>query len=48
MQAPMVVDADTLRKVLLKEYGVTFAGGQDMMKGKIFRIAHMAMPTKWM
>lgn len=46
VQAPMVVDADTLRKVLLKEYGVTFAGGQDAMKGKIFRIAHMGFADK--
>lgn len=46
VQSPMVVDADTLRKVLLKEYGVTFAGGQEMMKGKIFRIAHMGYAGK--
>lgn len=46
VQSPMVVDVDTLRKVLLKEYGVTFAGGQDAMKGKIFRIAHMGFADK--
>lgn len=46
VQAPMVVDADTLRKVLLREYGVTFAGGQGVMKGKIFRIAHMGFADK--
>lgn len=46
VQSPMVVDADTLRKVLLREYGVTFAGGQGVMKGKIFRIAHMGFADK--
>lgn len=46
VQAPMVVDADTLRKVLLRDYGVTFAGGQGVMKGKIFRIAHMGFADK--
>ncbi|GAB6178987.1 alanine--glyoxylate aminotransferase family protein [Desulfotomaculum defluvii] len=46
VQSPMVVDADTLRKVLLRDYGVTFAGGQDAMKGKIFRIAHMGFADK--
>lgn len=46
VQSPMVVDADTLRKVLLRDYGVTFAGGQDAMKGKIFRIAHMGYADK--
>lgn len=39
--APDGVDADELRKVLRKEYGVVFAGGQGILKGKIFRIAHM-------
>lgn len=47
VQSPMVVDADTLRKVLLRDYGVTFAGGQDKMKGKIFRIAHMGYADKF-
>lgn len=46
VQSPMVVDVDTLRKVLLRDYGVTFAGGQDAMKGKIFRIAHMGFADK--
>jgi len=28
-------------KLLKTEYGVTFAGGQEHLKGKIFRAAHM-------
>ncbi len=38
--APAGIDADEFRKVLLK-LGFRVAGGQDHLKGKIFRIAHM-------
>ncbi len=38
--APAGIDADQLRKKLL-ELGFRVAGGQDHLKGKIFRIAHM-------
>jgi len=38
--------ADDLRKVLQNEFGITFAGGQAIMKGKIFRIAHMGFSDK--
>ncbi len=38
--APAGIDADNLRKELLK-IGFRVAGGQDHLKGKIFRIAHM-------
>ncbi len=37
---PVGIDADEFRKVLLK-LGFRVAGGQDHLKGKIFRIAHM-------
>ncbi|NPA51730.1 MAG: alanine--glyoxylate aminotransferase family protein [Aquificae bacterium] len=37
---PEGIDADSFRKVLLK-LGFRVAGGQDHLKGKIFRIAHM-------
>lgn len=33
--------ADELIKILKTEFGVTFAGGQESLKGKIFRVAHM-------
>jgi aspartate aminotransferase-like enzyme len=32
---------DEFRKVLQKRYGVSVAGGQDHMKGKLMRISHM-------
>ena len=32
---------DRFRKVLQKKYGASVAGGQDHMKGKLFRISHM-------
>jgi len=38
---PEGVNPDTLRKIIKDQYGVTFAGGQGAVKGKIFRIAHM-------
>ncbi len=44
--APEKIEADDLRKILRKEYGVIFAGGQGILKGKIFRIAHMGFAGK--
>jgi len=44
--APENIPADDLRKVLRSEYGITFAGGQGILKGKIFRIAHMGYADK--
>jgi len=38
--APKGINADDLRKELLK-IGFRVAGGQDSLKGKVFRIAHM-------
>ena len=38
---PAGINADDLIKLLKTEYGVTFAGGQENLKGKIFRCAHM-------
>jgi aspartate aminotransferase-like enzyme len=38
---PAGMDADALIKMLKTDYGVTFAGGQENLKGKIFRCAHM-------
>ncbi|MDI6632296.1 MAG: alanine--glyoxylate aminotransferase family protein [Bacillota bacterium] len=39
--APEGLDADDLRRRILREYGVLLAGGQAQLKGRIFRIAHM-------
>lgn len=38
---PDVITTDDLRKNIKNKYGVSFAGGQGAVKGKIFRIAHM-------
>ena len=39
--APEGIDAEGIIKLLKTEFGVTFAGGQEQLKGKIFRCAHM-------
>lgn len=39
--APSGIDADNVIKLLKSEFQVTFAGGQENLKGKIFRAAHM-------
>ncbi len=41
VNTPAGMDADALIKTLKTEYGVTFAGGQEQLKGKLFRAAHM-------
>ena len=37
--APEGIDGQAIYKTLWKKYGVTGAGGQDQLKGKVFRIA---------
>ncbi len=44
--SPEGINGDDIRKVVKKEFGVTFAGGQGILKGKIFRIAHMGFSDK--
>jgi aspartate aminotransferase-like enzyme len=41
VKAPSGVDSEKLVKLLIEKYGVTLVGGQDSVKGKIFRIAHL-------
>lgn len=41
VNAPDGINADDLIKMLKADFGVTFAGGQEHLKGKIFRCAHM-------
>lgn len=41
IRIPLGIDAEALVKILRDEYGVTIAGGQGKLKGKIIRIAHM-------
>jgi aspartate aminotransferase-like enzyme len=35
------VDSEQLVQLLSERYGVTIVGGQDEVKGKIFRVAHL-------
>jgi len=39
--SPEGVDGQAVYKNLRVQYGMTAAGGQDHLKGKIFRISHM-------
>jgi aspartate aminotransferase-like enzyme len=41
VKVPQGIDGEKLVKTMRDTYGVTIAGGQDELKGKIFRIAHM-------
>ncbi|WP_447974351.1 pyridoxal-phosphate-dependent aminotransferase family protein [Nitrospira sp. Kam-Ns4a] len=41
ISAPEGVDGQAIYKNLRVQYGITAAGGQDHLKGKIFRISHM-------
>ena len=46
VNVPANVDGGMLVKTMREKYGVTVAGGQGEMKGKIFRIAHMGCISK--
>jgi len=41
ISAPEGIDGQAIYKNLRVQYGMTAAGGQDHLKGKIFRISHM-------
>jgi len=41
VKVPGGIDGEKLVKTMRDTYGVTIAGGQDELKGKVFRIAHM-------
>jgi len=41
ISAPDGVDGQAIYKNLRVQYGITAAGGQDHLKGKIFRVSHM-------
>lgn len=41
VNAPAGADGQGIYKHLREKYGITAAGGQDHLKGKIFRLAHM-------
>tara|TARA_B100000212_G_scaffold49808_1_gene32139 strand:+ start:43 stop:1176 length:1134 start_codon:yes stop_codon:yes gene_type:complete len=35
------IDAESFRKTIQNKYGIQMAGGQDHLKGKIFRVGHL-------
>jgi aspartate aminotransferase-like enzyme len=41
VKVPAGVDGEKLVKIMRDNYGITIAGGQAELKGKVFRIAHM-------
>jgi aspartate aminotransferase-like enzyme len=41
VEVPAGIDGGALTKLLRDKYGITVAGGQSQLKGKIFRIAHL-------
>ncbi len=41
VNAPEGTDAGSIVKLYREKYGITVAGGQDHLKGKIFRLAHL-------
>jgi len=38
---PQGVDAEQIRSIMKKQFDIVLAGGQDHLKGKIFRIGHL-------
>jgi aspartate aminotransferase-like enzyme len=46
-KVPDGVDGKTLMTKLEKDYGVKLADGQDALKGKILRLAHMGYIDQW-
>ena len=43
---PEGIDADALRKKIREKYGVVLAGGQEDLKGKVFRMGHLGYIDK--
>jgi aspartate aminotransferase-like enzyme len=47
VKVPEGIDGAAIPKILREEYGITIAGGQSQLKGKIFRIAHLGYASEW-
>lgn len=47
IEAPEGIDGQVIYKTLREKYGVTAAGGQDKLKGKVFRFAHLGYADKF-
>jgi aspartate aminotransferase-like enzyme len=43
---PEAVEAEQIRGVMKKQFDIALAGGQDHLKGKIFRIGHLGFVTE--
>jgi len=43
---PAGIDAEALRKTVREKYGIVLAGGQEDLKGKIFRMGHLGYMDK--
>ena len=41
IQLPAEIDGKAFLKLMLDKYGITYAGGQSQLNGKIVRIAHL-------
>ena len=39
--SPQNIDAEKIRKIIKNKYDILLAGGQDHLKGKVFRIGHL-------
>ncbi len=46
VKVPIGIDGEKLVSIMRDEKGVTMAGGQGEMKGKVFRISHMGFITE--
>jgi len=44
--APERVEAEQIRAILKKQFDIALAGGQDHLKGKIFRIGHLGFVSE--
>lgn len=47
IKAPEGVNGQDVVKILREDYGITIAGGQAHLKGKIFRISHYGYLCEW-
>ncbi|MCS7203343.1 MAG: alanine--glyoxylate aminotransferase family protein [Thermodesulfovibrio sp.] len=47
IEAPEGIDGQVIYKTLREKHGVTAAGGQDKLRGRIFRIAHLGYADKF-
>lgn len=44
--APVGVDAEKVRATMKKQFDIVLAGGQDHLKGKVFRIGHLGFVSE--